>query len=149
MVAIGLISDTHGIYREDWKKHFERCDCILHAGDLDTEEAYNWFMSLGKPVYIVKGNCDRGRWAQNLPQIMKVPIGGKLFCVLHNRSYLPFDLTEIDFVIFGHTHFPADETRKGIRFINPGTAGNDRGAGKSMMILHLDESGCTVEKIGL
>ena len=146
---IGLISDTHGRFREEWKEHFKRCDYLLHAGDIDSEEAYEWFMHLGIPTYIVQGNCDRGMWAHYLPETMNVPIGGKLFCLIHNRAFLPMDLAEIDYVIFGHTHFPKDEMIEGIRFINPGTAGNDRGAGTSMAILHLDGDSAELERIRL
>ena len=146
---IGLISDTHGRFREEWKEHFKRCDYLLHAGDIDSEEAYEWFMNLSIPTYIVQGNCDRGMWAHYLPETMNVPIGGKLFCLIHNRAFLPMDLDEIDYVIFGHTHFPKDEMIEGIRFINPGTAGNDRGAGTSMAILHLEGDSAELERIRL
>lgn len=149
MINIGLISDTHGRINEDWKKYFDQCDYIFHTGDLDDEEAYNFFMNLGKPTYIVRGNCDRDYYSEYLPDDMKVPVGGKLFMLIHNRAYLPWDLDEVDFVIFGHTHIPADEVHDGIRFINPGSAGNDRGAGRTMAILHLDGDNCTVEKINL
>lgn len=146
---VGIISDTHGKYREEWKDVFKRCDYLLHAGDVDTQEAYDWFMDLGLPVYLVQGNCDKGMWAHYLPETMNVPIGGKLFCLIHNRAYLPMQLDDIDFVVFGHTHFPTDEMREGIRFINPGTAGRNRGAGTSMMILHMDGEQCELEKIPL
>ena len=147
MINIGLISDTHGRINEDWKKHFEKCDYLFHMGDLDDEEAYDWFMELGLPTYIVRGNCDRGYWAEYIPDTMKVPVGGKLFLLIHNRTYLPWDMEDIDFVIFGHTHIPADEIHDGIRFINPGSAENDRGAGHTMAILHLEGDECSVEEI--
>lgn len=82
------------------------------------------------------GNDERSDW-------------GKLFCLIHNRAFLPMDLDEIDYVIFGHTHFPKDEMIEGIRFINPGTAGNDRGAGTSMAILHLEGDSAELERIRL
>lgn len=149
MINIGLISDTHGRYKEEWKEHFKRCDMLIHAGDVDEQEAYDWFTELGLPVYIVRGNCDRGVYADFLPENMKIPAGGKLFLVIHNRAYLPWDLDEVDFCIFGHTHIPADEMHDGIRFINPGSAGNDRGAGKSMAILHVEGEEATLERIVL
>ena len=149
MINVGLISDTHGRFKEEWKEHFKRCDLLIHAGDLDDSEAYEWFSGLKIPTYIVRGNCDRGMYADYLQDKMIVPAGGKLFLVIHNRAYIPWVFDDVDFVIFGHTHIPADEMRGGIRFINPGSAGNDRGAGKSMAILHLEGEEATLERISL
>lgn len=144
---IGLISDTHGKYYESWKQHFERCDALLHAGDFETYDCYEWFMKLQIPFYAVKGNCDRGAWAAYLPASMNIPFEGKLFHLIHNRSYLPLDLDEIDYVIFGHTHIPHNEKMRGIQFINPGSAGIDRGAGLTMSIIHLSKAEMSLEKI--
>lgn len=146
---IGLISDTHGLYSELWKEHFEKCDVLFHMGDFDSQACYDWFTNLGIPLYAVRGNCDRGPLTAFLPQSMNVPINGKLFHLVHNRAFLPLDLDEVDYVIFGHTHIPCDEKKGHIRFINPGTAGNDRGAGLSMAILHLDENSEKLERIVL
>lgn len=141
IMNIGLISDTHGVFREEWKRHFAKCDCLIHAGDLDSKRIYEKFQQLGIPVYMVRGNCDHGEYGEFLPESMNLPLGGKLFKVIHNRNYLPMNLEDIDYVIYGHTHIPDDETRRGIRYINPGSAGQDRGAGRTMMILHLAEEG--------
>ena len=104
-MKIGIISDTHGIFREDWKAYFSECDCLLHAGDVNTNKCYEAFQKIGIPVYMVKGNCDRGEFAEFLPEFMRVPLGGKLFYLVHNRADLPFDLTDADFIVYGHTHF--------------------------------------------
>lgn len=138
-MRIGIISDTHGIFREEWKEHFANCDCLLHAGDLNTKNCYDRFQELGIPTYIVRGNCDHGAWAQGLPKFMQIPLEGRMFYLVHNRADLPFDLTDADYIIFGHTHVPTEYERYGKIFLNPGSAGEDRGAGKSMAILELTE----------
>ena len=55
-------------------------------------------------MYAVRGNCDHGEWASYLHEFVSVPINGKLFYLVHNKADLPFDLTDADFIIFGHTH---------------------------------------------
>lgn len=149
MINIGLISDTHGVINEDWKKFFNRCDMLIHAGDFDSGEAYEWFTNLKQPLHAVKGNCDWGFWARVLPATLTINAGGKNICIIHNRAYLPDNLDGIDYVIFGHTHIVADKTIEGIRFINPGTASRDRGSGRSMAILHLEGDDCELEFIRL
>ena len=55
-----------------------------------------------------------------------------------------------DFVIFGHTHKAFDQTLNGARFINPGYAGRPKfNQPRSVAILHLDDTGATLEFIPL
>lgn len=146
-MTIGIISDTHGIFREDWKSYFNQCDCLLHAGDVNTKRCYEQFQSLGIPVYLVRGNTDYGEWAEYLPEFMQVPLGGKLFYLVHNKADLPFDLTDADFIVYGHTHCFAHEERYGKIFLNPGSAGESRGDSKSMILLELKETGYEIKRI--
>ena len=146
-MKIGIISDTHGIFREDWKPYFAQCDCLLHAGDVDTSRCYEQFQALGIPFYLVRGNCDKGEWAQYIPEFMQVPLGGKLFYLVHNRADLPFDLTDADYVIYGHTHVYEYYERYGKSFLNPGSAGQGRGDLKSMVIMELKEDSCDIKRI--
>lgn len=148
-MKIGILSDTHGIFREDWLPHLTDCDYLIHTGDIDTKTCYETFKSLGVPLYLVRGNCDRGDWAKFIPEFLQVPIGGKLFYIIHNKSDLPFDLTDADFVIFGHTHCYTHYERFGKVFLNPGSAGQPRGDARSMAILELDGDAYEVRRIFL
>lgn len=103
-MKIGIISDTHGIFREEWHRHLDGCDYLIHAGDFCTQKNYDCFRNFGIPLYMVRGNNDRGDWAKNLPEFLQFRIGGKTFFLVHNQFDLPFDLTDADFLIFGHTH---------------------------------------------
>lgn len=148
-MKIGVISDTHGIFREEWLTHLSGCDCLIHAGDINTQKCYDKFKETGIPTYMVRGNCDRGGWAAYLPEFLQVPIGGKLFYIVHNKSDLPFDLTDADFVIFGHTHQYAQYGRYGKVFLNPGSAAQPRGDLKSMAILELSGDSYEIRRISL
>lgn len=148
-MKIGILSDTHGVFREEWLPHMTDCDYLIHAGDIDTKTCYEKLKSLGIPLYLVRGNCDRGDWAKYLPEFLQVPIGGKLFYIVHNKSDLPFDLTDADFVIFGHTHCYTHSERFGKVFLNPGSAGQPRGDARSMAILELEGDAYAVQRIFL
>lgn len=148
-MKIGLISDTHGIFREDWLLHLTSCDFLIHAGDINTKNCYERFNNLGIPIYMVRGNCDQGEWAELLPEFIQIPFQGKLFYVVHNKSNLPFDLTDADFIIYGHTHCYEYADRYGKIFINPGSAGQPRYDARSMAILELTEDSHTIKRIYL
>lgn len=145
-MKIGILSDTHGIFREDWIPHLTGCDYLIHAGDVNTKTCYEKIESLGIPFYVVRGNSDMGEWAKFLPEFLSVPIGGRIFYIVHNRYDLPFDLTDADFIIYGHTHYYEEYERFGKVYLNPGSAGQPRGDARSMAILELPDPADVSEK---
>ena len=148
-MKIALVSDTHGVCREELLTQIKKCDYLIHVGDFDREHVYNTLQELGVPMYAVRGNCDRGDWATYLHEFLAVPIGGKMFYLVHNQMDLPYDLTDADFIVYGHTHVFTHMERHGKVYINPGTAGQDRGDGKSMAILTLEDGKYRLERIYL
>ena len=148
-MKIGIMSDTHGIFREDWHTYLDDCDLIIHAGDIHTRNCYDKLKGIGVPLYMVRGNNDIGEWARFLPEFLQVPIGGKIFFIVHNKSDLPFDLTDADFIIYGHTHQFATYERYGKVFLNPGSAGQGRGDVKSLVLMDLNETGYQLERVFL
>lgn len=85
MVKIGVISDTHGLLREEVLKILRDCDCIFHGGDINNQGVLD---ALGKiaPVYVVRGNNDR-EWAEQLPHDLTVQIDGKSsWCITGRKS---------------------------------------------------------------
>ena len=96
-MKIALISDTHGVCREELLTQIKKCDYLIHVVDFDREHVYNTLQELGVPMYAVRGNCDRGDWATYLHEFLAVPIGGKMFYLVHNQMDLPYDLTDADF----------------------------------------------------
>lgn len=139
-MKIGLISDTHGVFREEWIPHIKDCDCLIHAGDVNTRACYDQIKELGVPMYVVRGNSDMGFWADFLPEFLSVSIGGKNFYIVHDRYDLPLDLSGIDFIIFGHTHCYETFERGGRVYINPGSAGQPRWDARSLAILELPDA---------
>jgi predicted phosphodiesterase len=76
----------------------------------------------------VRGNIDTQAWAAALPDTEIVAIGQLRFYVLHDLSQLAIDPAAAGFaaVFFGHSHKPSSETRNGVLYLNPGSAGPRR-----------------------
>jgi putative phosphoesterase len=80
------------------------------------------------PVRTVRGNNDRGAWAEGLPRTDVVEVGGLLIYVLHEIAALAIDPKAEGFavVVSGHSHRPHAVTRDGVLYLNPGSAGPRR-----------------------
>ncbi len=126
-VTVGVISDTHGLLRPEAVSALEGSDLIIHAGDVGKPEVIAALRALA-PTFTVRGNIDRGRWADALAMTQRVAVGELSFFVLHEISQLDLDPAAAGFaaVVFGHSHAPSIETRHGVLFLNPGSAGPRR-----------------------
>lgn len=124
---IGVISDTHGLLRDRALKALAGVDHVIHAGDVGDPEILVVLKEIA-PVTAVRGNVDTDDWANELPPTETVQVGHALFHVLHDLQDLDLDPWEAgcQAVIFGHTHKPVSEIRKGVLFLNPGSAGPKR-----------------------
>jgi putative phosphoesterase len=119
---VGIISDTHGHLRPEVAEAFAGVDLIIHAGDIGNNEVLEALRAIA-PVHAVRGNMDGG-WAYGLPATEVVEVGEVLIYVLHDAYLLKLDPAAAGFVavINGHTHRAAVEKRKGVLFLNPGSA---------------------------
>ena len=76
----------------------------------------------------VRGNIDKGAWARKLPETEVVELDGISIYVLHDLAQLDLKPEAAGFkaVIYGHSHVPKQETRDGVLYFNPGSAGPRR-----------------------
>lgn len=74
-------------------------------------------------------------------------LAARLFFLVHNQFDLPFDLTDADFLIFGHTHHYTFYERFNKVYINPGSASDGRGDSKSLAILTLSGNDYSLERV--
>ena len=127
VIRVGLISDTHGLVREEAVKALAGCARILHAGDIDGPEVLDRLRRLA-PVTAVRGNNDRGEWARAIPEHEVVEFGPVSVYVRHDEAELDVDPKTAGFqvMMFGHSHRPSIERREGVLFVNPGSAGPRR-----------------------
>jgi putative phosphoesterase len=100
---------------------------IIHAGDVGAPEILDELASIA-PVTAIRGNVDKGAWARKLPETEAVEIGGISIYVLHDLARLDLKPEAAGFkvVISGHSHVPKQETRNGVLYFNPGSAGPRR-----------------------
>ena len=126
-LLVGVISDTHGLLRPAALDTLHGSDLIIHAGDVGKPEVLEPLRALA-PVFVVRGNVDYGKWADALPMSELVDVGELMFYVLHDISQLDLDPPTAGFaaVVYGHSHRPSIETRDGVLFLNPGSAGPRR-----------------------
>jgi len=125
--VVGLISDTHGLLREEALRALEGSDLIIHAGDAG-DPAILDHLGVLAPVVAVRGNIDKGAWASALPMTAVVEAGSVVMYVLHNIRELDLDAAAGGFqiVISGHSHKPERTERSGVLYLNPGSAGPRR-----------------------
>lgn len=126
-IRVGLISDTHGLVRKEAIAALTGCRHILHAGDIDTPEVLAKLRKLA-PVTVVRGNNDKGPWAELIPAFEVVEFGAVSVYLRHDESELDLDPRAAGFrvMMFGHSHKPMVETRDSVLFVNPGSAGPRR-----------------------
>lgn len=102
-------------------------DLILHAGDVGGPKILETLGTLA-PVVAVRGNVDTGGWARELPLTEVVRIGPVVVYMLHILNDLDIDpaVAGIHIVVSGHSHKPGQSERKGVIYVNPGSAGPRR-----------------------
>ena len=96
-MKLGVLSDTHGLLRQEVLNHLQGCDAILHGGDINNQGILNTLSSVA-PLYVVRGNNDK-EWATELPLFINEEIAGIHVYMTHKKKGLPADLNPFDLVI--------------------------------------------------
>ena len=124
---IGVISDTHGLLRPEALEALEGVGRILHAGDIGDPDHLNALARIA-PVTAIRGNIDRGPWAEALPETVSLTIGSLRIHMIHDRKALQVDPASEGWnvVISGHSHTPGIDETGGTLWLNPGAAGPRR-----------------------
>ncbi|MCQ8118018.1 metallophosphoesterase family protein [Methylomonas rosea] len=124
---IGIISDTHGLLRPEALAILQGCDWIIHAGDIGKQEVLQQLTALA-PITAVRGNNDKGAWAEELPVSASITVGQVAIYLVHDLTELFIDpvAAGIRVVISGHSHKPSIQERDGVLYLNPGSAGPRR-----------------------
>ena len=125
--VVGVISDTHGLLRPEATHALRGSDLLIHAGDIGGPEVLVELEAIA-PTYAVRGNIDTGGWAGKIPATEVVKVGDLLVYVLHEIDQLDLSPSAagISVVVFGHSHKPSIESRGGVVYLNPGSAGPRR-----------------------
>jgi hypothetical protein len=131
-IKIGVISDTHlddydDKMRRSVAEYFSDVDMVLHAGDMVDLRVLKIFG--GKEIRAVCGNMDNDSVREKFPDQLLFEIKGFKFLLIHGWGS-PVDIEErisagfkdVNCIVYGHTHKPANHRKDGVLFFNPGSA---------------------------
>jgi len=126
-MRIGLISDTHGLIREEALAFLWGCDRIIHAGDIGGQEILGALQQIA-PVVAVRGNNDKDAWASALPEVLQIQLESASIYLLHDMAQLDAQPLPagVNVVVCGHSHRAVVQRRDGVLYVNPGSAGPRR-----------------------
>ena len=150
-MKVGVIADTHGLLRPEVLPAFAGVDHILHAGDIGDPAILAALKKLA-PVTAIRGNTDRGGACARLSAEEYITLGEANLYMLHDVKTLALDpaAAGVHAVIFGHSHKPLLEHRKGVLFFNPGAAGPRRfSLPIHVGLLHIEGRVVRAEHVGL
>lgn len=135
-MKIGVLSDTHlHNYSLELKrivdKHFGDVDMVIHAGDIVEMEVLDAFLT--KKIEAVAGNMDPASVRNHFPVKKIIKFGAFKIGLIHGwgspvglENRISNEFSEIDCLVYGHTHYPVNQVINGILFFNPGSATGKR-----------------------
>ena len=145
-MRIGILSDTHGLLRDEVVKALDGVDHIIHAGDIDRKEVIDLLVSIA-PVTVVRGNADKD-WAEHIPMSASIDLSGKRFYVIHNKAKIDSDLSGYDVIVYGHSHKYSYTEKDGQIWFNPGCCGKRKpGQEISLAIAEITGEDIIFEKV--
>ena len=142
-MIIGVIADTHGLLRPGVIELFRGVSLIIHAGDIGSPDVLSALREVA-PVRAVRGNVDKGAWAEALPETAVVECAGSLIYLLHDLKTLDLEPSAagMQVVISGHSHRVGEFRKNSALHLNPGSAGPRRfKLPVTAALLRIEESG--------
>jgi putative phosphoesterase len=142
-VLVGVISDTHGLLRPEALVALVGVEHILHAGDVGKIKILDALRAIA-PVTAIRGNVDVLGECAELPPTEMVELVGRFFYLVHSVHDLDLDpvAAGVDVVVSGHSHKPTIERKKGVLYLDPGSAGPRRfNLPVSVAFVTLDKNG--------
>ncbi len=149
-MKVGVLSDTHlhGVtdaLRRIHDRYLAELDVLLHAGDVVSAEVVRFLD--GGLFYGVHGNMDPPELRDLLPAARVVELNGVRIGLTHGAGSASTceraaarRFSDVDVVVYGHSHTPANRFVNGVLLFNPGTAtGPCRSGAHTLGILELGE----------
>lgn len=162
-ITVGILSDSHGYLDPRIKDTVNRCDHIVHAGDIFNAQVLQQLQP-GKSLVAVAGNNDyQAAWDDQeadivnaLPMHDKLDLPGGLLIVEHGHRLgnmpdhddLRWDHAEARLIVYGHTHRRVIDQQEEPWVVNPGASGKVRThGGPSCLILEASEEEWKIETL--
>ncbi len=150
-MKIGVLSDTHipgtalslppAIF-----EIFSGVDLILHAGDIVEQSVLDELAALA-PVEAVAGNMDGPELHARLPAKKIIRLGNYTCGLIHGKFKIDIqkemilkEFSNVDLIVYGHSHHAFWGLVNGIHFLNPGSPTDKRHAPyNSVALLHVGD----------
>ena len=149
-IRIGVLSDTHlsrvtGELKEIHERFLSGLDLVLHAGDFVSDEIVDFFNR--NNFHGVYGNMDPGTVRERLPSKKIIECGSFRIALIHGwgppeglEERIWPEFTDVDAIVYGHSHRPANHVKEGVLMFNPGTAvGYSRAGPHTLGIIEIDD----------
>ena len=139
--SVVILSDTHSFIHPDIISLASRCDVVVHAGDVGSEEVLKQLKPLEKTIAVAGNNDDH---LANLDTIAELELpGGKLVVEhghRHGHYHIPHQSLrqahkKAKLVVYGHTHQQVCDLSDEPWIVNPGAAGRTRTNGGASCLL--------------
>ena len=149
-MKIGVISDTHLReprleFRRMVESHFKDVEKIFHTGDF-VDWSIAEYLSSQKELIAVSGNMDSQDIQKAFPRKRVIEVKGFKIGLIHGggppfgiESRIRGEFDQVDAIVYGHSHAPANHQAKGITFFNPGSPTRPYIHRASLGILRLEE----------
>ncbi len=131
-MKIGVLSDTH-LKRvtqqlvDIYDRYLSRVNMVVHAGDLVSMDIVDFLSQ--KPLHVVQGNMDEWDVRERYDIKRIIEVNGFRLGLIHGwgspvgiEKRVRSEFDDVDAIIYGHSHRPANHSSNGVLFFNPGTA---------------------------
>jgi uncharacterized protein len=134
VTKVGVLSDTHlTSVTEEFKSIvstlFRDIEILIHAGDIVTREVYEYLCSWD--IRAVRGNMDGFDLMALLPRKRVEVIEGRRIGIIHGKGppygvqqFVLSEFTDVEVIVFGHSHTPTCSEAGGVLLFNPGAMRN-------------------------
>lgn len=148
---IGIISDTHGVFSDEFKEFLSPVDEIWHAGDFGGSINFADSIAAFKPLKGVYGNCDGQDIRLVYPEYQCIEYEGTRVLMMHiggRPGKYDFKARELigryspDIFVCGHSHIlmVKNDPKAGLLYINPGACGlQGWQVERTALRVHIDE----------
>lgn len=148
---IGIISDTHGVFSDEFKEFLSPVDEIWHAGDFGGSINFADSIAAFKSLKGVYGNCDGQDIRLVYPEYQCFEFEGTRVLMMHiggRPGKYDFKARELigryspDIFVCGHSHIlmVKNDPKAGLLYINPGACGlQGWQVERTALRVHIDE----------
>lgn len=154
-MLVGVVSDTHNNIKsiksviDIFNK--EKVDYVIHTGDISNASSLRKFSKLNCQFVGVFGNNDRNE--NGLKEVCEefnfhfqeppflINLFNKRIAIFHEPDYIEeylYKNSNIDLVLFGHTHRYTEETKNKVLYFNPGESAGFFEGKNALGIVDLD-----------